>query len=138
MKTLFILKPDAYERQLDREIKKILSVNFTIEETGSVQFTPESVAEFYSHLRDKPLVMQQLQEFMTQRPVEYFVASGEDAISRGRNLVGATNPLEAHPESIRGRFNDGSGNKTRNLIHASDSEESFEREYRIVKSLKCC
>lgn len=136
MKTLFIIKPDAFERELDQKISSIIADNFNIVESGTVSFTCSDVASFYAHISDRPKVMKQLKDIMTSRPLSYLVAEGENVIARGRALIGATNPMEAEPHTIRGRFNEGTGVIARNLVHGSDGEESFNKEYGIIKRAK--
>ena len=87
-------------------------------------------ATFYAEHQGKPFY-DGLVEFMTSGPVLLLVFSGEDAIARAREIMGATNPAEAAPGTIRAEFAD---SMTENAVHGSDSPASAEREIGIFFS----
>lgn len=124
-RTLVILKPDAVERQLVGEIigrieRKQLSI-VALEQ----RVVGRSVAEaHYGEHAGKPF-FEDLITFITRGPVVLAVAEGTEAITVWRNLVGATNPREAAPGTVRGDLAIEVGE---NLVHGSDSPESAARE----------
>ncbi len=127
-RTLILVKPDAFERGLtgailDRfERKGLRSV-------AMHQLTPdEAIAnEHYAEHTEKPF-FGELVDFITGGPLVAIILEGNDAVPAARQLIGATNPLEATPGTIRGDF---ATEVTFNLVHGSDSDESAEREIAI-------
>lgn len=123
--TLVLLKPDTVKRGL---IGKIIAIfeknNLEIVEIKKLKMSKQMVAEHYSHILDKPFYSE-IEDFMTSGPIFALILKGENAISRVRELCGATNPLEASKYSIRGMFGIC---KEENLVHSSDSIESAEIE----------
>ena len=124
-KSFVMMKPDAVSRRL---MGKILS---RFEEKGLqviavklMQIDEELAKTHYGEHADKPF-FEDLVTYITSSPSLAMVIKGEDAISTIRKMVGATNPLEADLGTIRGDFAMDTG---RNIIHASDSPESAERE----------
>jgi nucleoside-diphosphate kinase len=91
-------------------------------------FTNELALEFYSIHKDKPF-FEELLSYITSGPVVAVVIEGNNAVATTRQMVGATKSFEAEPGSIRGDFGLGF---TENIIHASDSKESFEKEVNVV------
>ena len=89
--------------------------------------TVEQADENYKHLKDKPFYPN-LIAFMTGGPVVKMVISGLGAVAKMRSLMGATNPLEAAPGTIRGDF---AIDVNSNVIHGSDSVENAEREIKL-------
>ena len=124
-KTLIIAKPDALQRGLVGEITKRLE-NKGLKLIGIKMMQVESavLAAHYAHLTDKPFY-KGLEDWMKSSPVVVMAWEGYECINSVRIIVGATNPREAEPGSIRGDFSIGTG---RNLIHASDSKENGEEE----------
>lgn len=124
-RTLVILKPDAVERRLVGEIlgrieRKQLDI-VALEQ----RIVDRSVAEqHYGEHRGKPF-FEDLIAFITRGPVVLAVAEGTEAVAVWRSLVGATNPREAAPGTIRGDLAIEVGE---NLVHGSDSAESAVRE----------
>lgn len=137
-KTLILIKPDGVERKLiGRIIDRIEAKDLQIKEMKMMTLSSEVAEAHYEEHRGKPF-FSSLAEFMASGPIVAMIVSGEGAIKGMRNLMGATNPLESAPGSIRGDFG---LEMSRNLIHGSDSLESAEREIRlffpeIKKSLK--
>lgn len=127
--TLFIIKPDAVERKLVGQIiSRFESKGFKILKLKMFTFTKSQAEEFYSVHNTKPF-FGELVSFITSGPVVAAVIEGNNAVATTRLLVGATKSYEAIPGSIRGDFGLGISD---NIIHASDSKESFEKEARVV------
>lgn len=127
-KSFVMMKPDAVQRRL---MGKILS---RFEEKGLqivavklMQIDEDLAKTHYGEHADKPF-FGSLIEYITSSPSLAMVIEGEEAISTIRKLVGATNPLEADLGTIRGDFVMDTG---RNIIHASDSPDSAEREINL-------
>ena len=123
-RTLILVKPDAFERGLTGEVlarfeRKGLRI------VGLRQLTIDE--EFAAQHYDKPF-FGELVEFITGGPLVAAVLEGYDATAAARQIIGATNPLEASAGSIRGDF---ALEVTFNLVHGSDSEESAEREIQL-------
>ena len=124
-RTLVICKPDAVERRLVGEIvsrleRKGLSIAAMRMET----ITKETAGEHYGEHQGKPFY-DDLVAFITRGPAVLMVVEGPDAYSVVRTLMGATNPRQAAPGTIRG---DLAIELTENLVHGSDSPESAARE----------
>lgn len=127
--TLFIIKPDAVSRNLTgRIIARFERKGFKIIKLKLFTFTGQQAEEFYQVHKDKPFFAD-LTAFITSGPVVAAVIQGSNAIATTRLMVGATKSYEALPGSIRGDFGLGF---TDNVIHASDSQESFEHESRVA------
>lgn len=127
--TLFIIKPDAVERKLVGQIiSRFESKGFKVLKLKMLSLTKEQAQDFYSVHNTKPF-FDELVSFITSGPVVAAVIEGNNAIATTRLLVGATKSYEAAPGSIRGDFGLGISD---NIIHASDSKESFEKEARVV------
>ena len=124
-RTLILVKPDAYARSLTGEILarferkglKIVALKLLTapRETAETHYAEHEGKPFYGELVD----------FITSGPLVALVLEGEQAIVAARQLIGATNPLEATTGSIRGDFAIAIGT---NMVHGSDSTESAERE----------
>jgi nucleoside-diphosphate kinase len=124
-RTLSIIKPDATDRNL------IGKINVKFEESGlkiiaqkRLLLTAKQAADFYAVHAEKPF-FQSLINFMTSGPVVVQVLSGEDAINKNRDIMGATNPSEAADGTIRKEF---ALDIERNSVHGSDSKENAEKE----------
>jgi nucleoside-diphosphate kinase len=125
-RTLVILKPDTTRRGLIGEIISRIErkADWTIAAMELRTLDDATLEKHYGEHIGKPFY-QPLVEFMASGPVVSLIVEGESVIEGVRALAGKTNPLEAGPGTIRGDF----ATITReNLIHASDSEESAERE----------
>ncbi len=124
-KTLILLKPDAVQRDLlgkllcrfERKGLKIVGLKF-------VRLTDALLNEHYAHLANKPF-FGNLKKFMMQTPVMALILEGLDVIEEVRKMVGSTHPHQAVPGTIRADF---SMTAPSNLIHASDSQETAEKE----------
>ena len=128
-RTLVLLKPDATRRGLIGEIISRIErkANWTLAAMELRTLDTATLEQHYGEHIGKPFY-EPLMEFMGSGPVVALIVEGESVIEGVRALAGKTNPLEAGPGTIRGDF----ATITReNLIHASDSEASAEREIKI-------
>jgi len=127
--SLFIVKPDGVERKLIGQIlSRFENKGFKIVKLKMFTFTKEMAEEFYSDHKSKPF-FGELVSFITSGRVVAAIIEGNNAIATTRLMVGSTKSFEALPGSIRGDFALG---LTDNIIHASDSKESFEKEAALV------
>lgn len=123
--TLAILKPDTVKKNAIGDVlNRIETDGLTIRTLKTLQLTEAQAEEFYAEHKGSEF-FDGLVEFMTSGPVVTVVVEGEDAIPRLRNLMGATDPDEAAPGTIRAELDGGLPN---NIIHGSDSPESADRE----------
>ncbi|MFJ9941298.1 nucleoside-diphosphate kinase [Streptomyces erythrochromogenes] len=128
-RTLVLLKPDAVRRGLVGEIIGRIErkAGWTIPALELRTLDQETLETHYGEHKGKPFY-EPLMGFMAGGPVVALVVEGERVIEGVRQLAGPTDPIAAAPGSIRGDF----GTVTReNLIHASDSQESAERELKL-------
>lgn len=127
-KTLSIIKPDAVKRQLMGEIIRRLEENNLKVVAAKMLFLSKKEAEgFYAVHRGKAF-FESLTKYMSSGPILVMVLEGESAIARNRIIMGATNPAEATPGTIRKEFGT---SIERNSVHGSDSPETaaFEISY---------
>jgi nucleoside-diphosphate kinase len=124
-RTLILVKPDAFERALTGEIiARFEQKGLRIVAMKHMTVERDLAEEHYAEHRERPF-FGALVEFITGGPLVAFVLEGYEAVTAARQVIGATNPLEAAPGSIRGDF--GLEVQT-NLVHGSDSPESAARE----------
>lgn len=127
-KSFVMLKPDAVKRRLaGRIISRFEDKGLKIVAAKMLQIPEDLAMEHYQEHREKPF-FGDLVDYITSAPVLAMVIEGKDCISIIRKMVGATNPAEAELGTIRGDFALETG---RNIIHASDSQESAEREIKL-------
>jgi nucleoside-diphosphate kinase len=127
-RTLVLVKPDAFERGLTGEVlARFERKGLRIVGLRQLSIDEEFAGRHYEEHTDKPF-FGELIEFITGGPLVAAVLEGHDAITAARQVIGATDPLEAAPGSIRGEF---ALEVTFNLVHGSDSPESAEREIRL-------
>ena len=127
-RTLILVKPDAFERRLTGEvIARFENKGLTVAALKHMTVERELAERHYEEHKDKPF-FGELVEFITGGPLVAMVLEGHEAVAAARQLIGATNPLEAAPGSIRGDF--GLEVQT-NLVHGSDSDESAKREVEL-------
>ena len=124
-RTLVLIKPDAVERRLAGEVlRRIDARGFTVR-AGKLLVVPRGLGEtHYAEHKEKPFYGE-LVDFITSGATWALVVEGEGAIATSRTTIGATNPAEATPGSIRG---DLALAMPDNLVHGSDSPESAARE----------
>jgi len=124
-RTLILVKPDAFERSLTGEIiARFESKGLKIVALKHMTVDRDLAEQHYAEHKDKPF-FGDLVDFITGGPLVAMVLEGHEAVTAARQVIGATNPLEATTGSIRGDF--GLEVQT-NLVHGSDSAESAERE----------
>ena len=124
-RSLVLIKPDAVERRLAREIvARLERRGLTLRAAKLVQVDRDLAERHYAEHREKPF-FGELVEFITSSPTLALVVEGESAIAAIRTTMGATNPTDAAPGTIRG---DLALAMPDNLVHGSDSPESAERE----------
>lgn len=124
-RTLAILKPDCVAKgQIGEVISRIQKANFKIIAMRMVKLTKEAASEFYAVHRGKSFY-NDLVEFMTSGASVVMVLEKANAVEDFRKLIGATDPKEAEPGTIRREF---ASNKQENAVHGSDSPENAVRE----------
>ena len=124
-RTLILIKPDAMQRRLAGDILARIERRALTLRAGKLIHVDTPLAEtHYAEHREKPF-FGELVEFITSGPTFALVVEGEGAIATMRKTIGATNPADAEPGSIRG---DLALAMPDNLVHGSDSPESAERE----------
>jgi len=123
--TLILVKPDAFARGLTGEIvARFERKGLRIRELKAMHVSSELAERHYAEHAERPF-FGELVEFITSGPIVAMVLEGEQAVAAARQVIGATNPLEAAPGSIRGDFAIEVG---QNMVHGSDSAESAARE----------
>jgi nucleoside-diphosphate kinase len=127
-RTLILVKPDAFERGLTGEvIARFERKGLRLLALKQVEIDEGLAGRHYEEHAEKSF-FGELVEFITGGPLVAMVMEGVDAVTAARQVIGATNPLDASPGSIRGDY---AQEVTFNLVHGSDSEESAEREIEI-------
>jgi nucleoside-diphosphate kinase len=128
-RTLIVVKPDGVRRGLVGEIiSRFERKGFKIKALKMLWMSREQAEEFYSVHKGKHF-FEDLIKFVTSGPVVAMIIEGDEAISVARLMIGATDGRKAQPGTIRGDF---ALSIQENVVHASDSKESFEREYRVI------
>ena len=131
MKTFFMIKPDGVKRNLIGEIiSRVEEKGFKITKIKMMTINQNLAEEHYGEHKDKPF-FSDLVSFITSGPVVAMQVEGENVVAQIRNLMGATNPSDANPGSIRG---DLAKELDKNVVHGSDSDESAERELNLFFS----
>lgn len=127
-KTFSIIKPNAVKKNVIGDIIKQFEESGLQIAAAKLTTIPRSQCEeFYAEHKERPF-FGELVDFMTSAPVMLMVLKGENAIMRNREIMGATNPADAAPGSIRKKHGDSVGE---NAVHGSDSAASAEREIAI-------
>jgi nucleoside-diphosphate kinase len=124
-RTLILVKPDAFSRQLTGEIiARFERKGLRLIALQLMTMTRETAAQHYAEHEGKPF-FGELVDFITSGPLVAMVLEGEQAITAARQVIGATNPLQANTGSIRGDYAIEVG---QNMVHGSDAPESAARE----------
>jgi nucleoside-diphosphate kinase len=124
-RTLILVKPDAFARGLTGEIiARFERKGLVIAALRHVTVTEDLAKQHYAEHDGKPF-FGELVEFITSGPLVALILEGHEAVKAARQIIGATNPIEAATGSIRGDFALEVG---KNMVHGSDSAESAERE----------
>ena len=123
--TLVLLKPDCLVgRNCGEVLKRFEEAGFIVFGVKMMRLSDEVLREHYAHLADKPF-FPEIQEFMQSSSVIALAMRGDNAITRGRDMVGPTDSTIAEKGTIRGDFGQ---DKMRNVVHASDSVENGQSE----------
>ncbi|MCB0407938.1 MAG: nucleoside-diphosphate kinase [Bdellovibrionales bacterium] len=123
--TFSIIKPNAIKKNaIGAIIKKFEDNGLKVAAAKLVQLERGKCEEFYAEHKERPF-FGELVDFMTSGPVMLMALSGEGAIMKNREIMGATNPKDAAPGTIRAEFGDNVGE---NAVHGSDSAASAQRE----------
>ena len=131
MKTFFMIKPDGVKRNLIGEIiSRVEEKGFKITKIKMMTINQNLAEEHYGEHKDKPF-FSDLVSFITSGPVVAMQVEGENVVAQIRNLMGATNPSDSTPGSIRG---DLATELDKNVVHGSDSDKSAERELNLFFS----
>lgn len=127
-RTFAMVKPDGVKRGLAGEImSRIEAKGFTFVDVKLMNISRETAEEHYGEHAGKPF-FEGLISFITSGPVLAMVVEGENAILEWRKMMGATNPADAAPGTIRGDF---ASTMDENVVHGSDAPETAEREINI-------
>ena len=126
--TLSIIKPDAVERNLAEDIKKIfVKNNLKIKESKKIHITKDEAAEFYKVHQSKPFY-NDLCSYLSSGPIVVMVLEAENAVLGNRKLMGATNPKDAEENTIRKLYGI---SIDKNSVHGSDSVENAKQEIKF-------
>lgn len=124
-RTFLAVKPDGVQRKLVGEIiSRFESKGFTLVGLKLVKVSRSLAEQHYAEHKEKPF-FPGLVEFITSGPVVAMVWEGKGVVASARKIIGATNPLNSEPGTIRGDFGVDVG---RNIIHGSDAVETAQRE----------
>ena len=127
-RTFSIIKPDATERNLTGKIiDKFESAGLRVVASKRIHMSREQAEGFYAVHKERPF-FGELVEFMMSGPVVVQVLEGENAIAKNREVMGATNPAEAAPGTIRAEFARSIGE---NSVHGSDAPETAAEEIKF-------
>jgi nucleoside-diphosphate kinase len=128
-RTLSIIKPDATARNITGKIiTKLEEAGLRIVAQKRVHWDETDAAAFYSVHRERPF-FKDLVRFMTSGPIVLQILEGENAVAKNRDIMGATNPANAAPGTIRKEFAE---NIERNSVHGSDSVDNAQQEIALV------
>ena len=123
--TLSIIKPDAVERNLDNEIKSFFEKNnLKILKSKKVKISKEEASEFYKVHQTKPFY-NELCNYLSSGPIVVMILEGENAISKNRQLMGATDPSKAEEGTLRKMYGI---SIDKNSVHGSDSLTNGKQE----------
>jgi len=124
-KTLSIIKPDAVERNLVEDIKKIFEKNsLKVLDSKKIHISKEEAADFYKEHQSKSFY-NDLCTYLSSGPIFVMILEGDGAVLLNRKLMGATNPKDAEPNTIRKLYGI---SIDKNSVHGSDSVESANKE----------
>ena len=126
--TLSIIKPDAVERNLDNKIKSFFEKNnLKIIKSKKVKISKEEASEFYKVHQTKPFY-DQLCNYLSSGPIVVMILEGENAVSKNRQLMGATDPTKAEEGTLRKMYG---LSIDKNSVHGSDSIENAKIEIKF-------
>ena len=123
--TLSIIKPDAVERNLENKIKDFFEKkNLKIVKSKKVKISKEEASDFYKVHQTKPFY-EELCSYLSSGPIVVMILEGENAVSKNRELMGATDPLKAEEGTLRKMYGI---SIDKNSVHGSDSLENSKIE----------
>jgi len=123
--TLSIIKPDAVERNLTDEIKSFFEKNnLKIVKSKKIKISKEEAADFYKVHQTKPF-FNDLCEYLSSGPIVVMILNGENAVSKNRELMGATDPTKAKDGTLRKMYG---VSIDKNSVHGSDSVDNAKIE----------
>ena len=123
--TLSIIKPDAVEKNLENKIKNFFEErNLKVIKSKKIQITQEEASEFYKVHQTKPFY-EALCTYLSSGPIVVMILEGEEAISKNRQLMGATDPHKAEEGTLRKMYG---VSIDKNSVHGSDSSENAKKE----------
>ncbi len=123
--TLSIIKPDAVERNLESKIKTFFGKNsLKILKSKKIKISKEEASEFYKVHQTKPFY-NDLCSYLSSGPIVVMILEGEQAISKNRDIMGATDPLKAKEGTLRKMYG---LSIDKNSVHGSDSLENAKKE----------
>ena len=126
--TLSIIKPDAVERNLIDDIKKIFTQHdLEIKESKKIHITKDEAAEFYKVHQSKPFY-NDLCAYLSSGPIVVMILEGADAVAKNRKIMGATNPKDAEENTIRKIYGI---SIDKNSVHGSDSVDNANKEIKF-------
>jgi len=129
MKTLLMIKPDAVAAGQVGDIITLVERNrFAIKRLAKTQFTKERAERFYEVHKARPFYGE-LVSYITSGPVVAIEIEADEAVTRIRELIGATNPADARPGTIRAMYGKSLQN---NAVHGSDAPENAQKELEIA------
>ena len=124
-KTLSIIKPDAVERNLEKEIKSFFEKNnIKILKSKKVKISKEEASEFYKVHETKPFY-DKLCDYLSSGPIVVMILEGENVVAKNRELMGATDPARADEGTLRKMYGI---SIDKNSVHGSDSIENGKKE----------
>lgn len=127
--TVVLVKPDGYGKKVvGKVIDRFESAGLTLKALKMVQLTQKLLDTWYAHHKDKPF-FPDLSAYMKSTPVVAMVLEGDGAIQKVFDLCGPTDPAAADPGTIRKDFGE---NKSRNVVHRSDSVEAAQKEIGLL------
>ena len=123
--TLSIIKPDAVERNLTENIKNIfIKNNLKIKDSKKIHLSKEEASEFYKVHQSRPFY-DDLCNYLSSSPIFVMILEGDGAVALNRKIMGATNPKDAEPNTIRKLYGI---SIDKNSVHGSDSVENAKIE----------
>ncbi len=123
--TLSIIKPDAVERNLETKIKNFFEKNnLKVFKSKKVKISKEEASDFYKVHQTKPFY-NDLCNYLSSGPIVVMILEGEGAVSKNRDLMGATDPTKAQEGTLRKMFGI---SIDKNSVHGSDSNENAQKE----------
>ncbi len=131
--TVALIKPDAVKARKAGLILSAMERHYDVKEAHTAQWHTSFAEQFYAEHLGRPFFTA-LVDFMCSGPLYMIILQGEGVIQLWRQHMGATNPMQADPGSIRGRYASLDGVVMHNVVHGSDSAEAAEREMRLIRT----